>query len=90
MGDIYDTGVIVSSAGRRLQGAVIERATGTDYHVNLNSKAFPIGDLYATAEDGTNLRRLTETSTTESTPTWSRDGSSVAFELSFWAPTADR
>jgi CubicO group peptidase (beta-lactamase class C family) len=31
MGDIYDTGGIVSSAGRRLQGAVIERATGTDY-----------------------------------------------------------
>lgn len=48
------------------------------------------GDLYATAEDGTNLRRLTETSTTESTPAWSPDGSSVAFELSFWAPTADR
>jgi hypothetical protein len=43
MSDIYDTGVIVSSAGRRLQGAVIERATGTDYAVNLNSKAFPIG-----------------------------------------------
>lgn len=47
------------------------------------------GDLYATAEDG-NLRRLTETSTTESTPAWSPDGSSVAFELSFWAPTTDR
>jgi hypothetical protein len=61
MGDIYDTAGIVSSAGRRLQGAVIERATGTD--------AFSSGgDLYATAEDGTNLRRLTETSTTESTP----------------------
>jgi dipeptidyl aminopeptidase/acylaminoacyl peptidase len=83
MGDIYDTAGIVSSAGRRLQGAVIERATGTD--------AFSSGgDLYATAEDGTNLRRLTETSTTESTPAWSPDGSSVAFELSFWAPTADR
>jgi CubicO group peptidase (beta-lactamase class C family) len=48
------------------------------------------GDLYATAEDGTNLRRLTETSTTESTPVWSPDGSALAFELSFWAPTADR
>jgi CubicO group peptidase (beta-lactamase class C family) len=48
------------------------------------------GDLYATVHDGTNLRRLTETSTRESTPAWSPDGSALAFELSFWAPTADR
>jgi Tol biopolymer transport system component len=48
------------------------------------------GDIYATAEDGTNLRRLTETPTTESTPPWSPDGSTIAFELSYWAPASDR
>jgi len=48
------------------------------------------GDLYATAEDGTNLRRLTETSTTELTPTWSPDGATIAFELSYWVEATDR
>ena len=48
------------------------------------------GDLYAAAEDGTDLRRLTETSTTESIPAWSPDGSSLAFELSHWVKSADR
>ena len=42
------------------------------------------GDLYSTAEDGTNLIRLTETSTEESTPSWSPDGSSIVFQLSHW------
>jgi TolB protein len=48
------------------------------------------GDLYATAEDGTNVRRLTETSTTESTPAWSPDGATIAFELSSWTPSGNR
>jgi CubicO group peptidase (beta-lactamase class C family) len=48
------------------------------------------GDIYATAADGTNLRRLTETSTTEMTPAWSPDGATIAFELSYWTPAADR
>jgi tricorn protease len=48
------------------------------------------GDIYATAADGTNLRRLTETSTTELTPAWSPDGSMIAFELSYWTPAPDR
>jgi CubicO group peptidase (beta-lactamase class C family)/Tol biopolymer transport system component len=48
------------------------------------------GDLYATAPDGTNLRRLTQTSTTESTPAWSSAGNSIAFELSSWTTVADR
>lgn len=47
------------------------------------------GDLYAVADDGTNLRRLTETSTVESTPAWSPDGASLAFELSYWVEAAD-
>jgi CubicO group peptidase (beta-lactamase class C family) len=48
------------------------------------------GDIYATTEDGTNLRRLTETSTTETTPAWSPDGATIAFELSYWTPEANR
>ena len=47
------------------------------------------GDLYAAAEDGSDLRRLTETSTTESIPAWSPDGSSLAFELSHWIDATD-
>jgi Tol biopolymer transport system component len=48
------------------------------------------GDIYATTEDGTNLRRLTETSTTETTPAWSPDGATIVFELSYWTPEANR
>lgn len=48
------------------------------------------GDLYAVAEDGSDLRRLTNTSTVESTSAWSPDGSSLAFELSHWVDVADR
>ena len=48
------------------------------------------GDVYATTDDGLDLRRLTETSTTELTPAWSPDGSSLAFELSYWVDDADR
>lgn len=48
------------------------------------------GDLYATSVDGTNLRRLTETSTTELIPTWSPDGATIAFELSYWVETTHR
>jgi len=47
------------------------------------------GDLYAAADDGSNLRRLTETSTTESIPAWSPDGSSLAFEFSHWVDSPD-
>jgi CubicO group peptidase (beta-lactamase class C family) len=47
------------------------------------------GDLYAVAEDGSNLRRLTETSTTETIPAWSPDGSSLAFELDRWVAATD-
>jgi CubicO group peptidase (beta-lactamase class C family) len=47
------------------------------------------GDLYAAADDGSNLRRLTETSTSESTPAWAPDGSSIAFELSYWTSAND-
>ena len=47
------------------------------------------GDLYAVAEDGSDLRRLTSTSTVESTSAWSPDGTSLAFELSYWVDVAD-
>ena len=42
------------------------------------------GDIYATDESGTNLRRLTATSTREEAPAWSPDGSSIAFQISRW------
>jgi len=42
------------------------------------------GDLYATADDGTDLRRLTATSTIEEVPVWSPDGTSVAYQISHW------
>jgi Tol biopolymer transport system component len=45
------------------------------------------GDLYATDESGSDLRRLTSTSTTEEAPAWSPDGSSAAFQLSRWDTT---
>jgi Tol biopolymer transport system component/CubicO group peptidase (beta-lactamase class C family) len=48
------------------------------------------GDLYTATEDGSNLRRLTRTSTSESTPAWAPDGSSIAFELSHWTRENDR
>jgi CubicO group peptidase (beta-lactamase class C family) len=48
------------------------------------------GDLYAVADDGSDLRRLTRTSTVESTSAWSPDGSSLAFELSHWVGAAER
>ena len=42
------------------------------------------GDLYSVAEDGTNLVRLTASSTGETMPAWGPDGSSVALQLSHW------
>jgi CubicO group peptidase (beta-lactamase class C family) len=48
------------------------------------------GDLYVVAEDGSRLRRLTATSTTESVPAWSPDGSSLAFEFSHWVEAVGR
>ena len=42
------------------------------------------GDLYSVAEDGTNLVRLTASSTEETTPAWGPDGASIAFQLSHW------
>lgn len=42
------------------------------------------GDLYAAAVDGSDLRRLTETSIRELTPAWSPDGATLAFQLSYW------
>jgi Tol biopolymer transport system component len=42
------------------------------------------GDLFAAAADGSNLRRLTATSTDEVTPAWAPDGASIAFQVSFW------
>jgi dipeptidyl aminopeptidase/acylaminoacyl peptidase len=48
------------------------------------------GDIYAVAEDGSDLRRLTETPTSESTPAWSPDGTTIAFEVAYWTSAADR
>lgn len=45
------------------------------------------GDLYSVAEDGTNLVRLTASSTEETTPAWGPDGVSIAFQLSHWETT---
>ena len=45
------------------------------------------GDLYSVAEDGTNLIRLTASSTEETTPAWGPDGVSIAFQLSHWETT---
>ena len=41
-------------------------------------------DLYAAAPDGSNLRRLTETSTEELTPAWAPDGTTAAYQVSSW------
>jgi Tol biopolymer transport system component len=46
------------------------------------------GDLYSAAEDGTNLVRLTASSTEETTPAWGPDGSSIAFQLGHWDEVA--
>ncbi len=46
------------------------------------------GDLYSVAEDGTDLVRLTATSTEETTPAWGSDGLSIAFQLGHWDETA--
>jgi CubicO group peptidase (beta-lactamase class C family) len=40
-------------------------------------------DLWAVAPDGSNLRRLTEVTTEELTPTWGPDGL-LAFQVSYW------
>jgi hypothetical protein len=42
------------------------------------------GALCSTAEDGTNLLRLTATSTDEENPAWSPGGSSIVLQLSHW------
>ena len=42
------------------------------------------GDLYSAAEDGTNVVRLTASSTEETTPAWGPDGASIAFQLGHW------
>ena len=42
------------------------------------------GDLYSAAEDGTNLVRLTASSTEETTPAWGPDGASMVFQLGHW------
>ena len=47
------------------------------------------GDLYATDEDGTHLRRLTSTSTAEELPAWSPDVTSIAFQMSHWEAPGD-
>lgn len=45
------------------------------------------GDIYVADASGTNLRRLTATSTREEAPAWSPDGSSIAFQISRWDTT---
>ena len=40
-------------------------------------------DLWAVAPDGSNLRRLTDVTTEELTPSWGPDGS-LAFQVSYW------
>jgi CubicO group peptidase (beta-lactamase class C family)/Tol biopolymer transport system component len=40
-------------------------------------------DIYAAAPDGSNVRRLTSTSSEEGTPAWAPDGS-LAFSVSYW------